>query len=721
MDFLERAKGLLPIHPKFRLFPAVPLSKFPLIKNFSQEATRDLAKLERWNKRWPNANVAISTDPFLVIDVDNKGEKKGSDELFRLELEGKAFPDTLEQRTPTSGAHLFYEADEDSPFGNGVNKIAPGIDYRGKGGYVLGAGSVLENGVYTFANHLPTLRPPEWAKTVCHQAKVSSPLAGRVLPGVDPERAFERARAFMKAAPPAIQGQGGDQHTYNLICQLKDLGVDQLTSFELMGGEWNENNIPPWSLEDLGRKIENAYRYGREPIGVAAAETQFSEVVEPVIPDPISELNKRFAYIAGSKGFVIDEDAIDEDGNRVIDIIPVPLLHQNEAFRTLTYSGRTVPLTKLWISSPKRRTYNNVCFSPEKKPPPGFYNLWRGFRVEPLSKGEAPSEEASRAVDAFLEHAHDNVCVGDKALSRWLIGYFAHLVQKPWQIPRVALAMKGRKGVGKNALIERVGFLLGDSYKLIASRQQMTGTFNSVLENTILLVLDEAFWSGDKQAEGVLKHLITGERHRIERKGLEAYSVKNSLRVVILGNEDWLVPATEDERRYAVFNVGEGRMQDEDFFEAMRLGMEAGGYRYLLRYLLDFDISEIRVTKAPQTSGLLEQKRNSLTPLGQWWDDCLHGGHIVGSDFGDGWPTTISKERLRSAFSRAVKERNISGRLPGPVHFGRELRKYLPSLSPGQHREDGEPVHTYVMPSLEVARFEWSEHMGGNIPWENET
>ncbi|MCU9931097.1 hypothetical protein OFL77_27585, partial [Escherichia coli] len=80
----------------------------------------------------------------------------------------------------------------------------------------------------------------------------------------------------------------------------------------------------------------------------------------------------------------------------------------------------------------------------------------------------------------------------------------------------------------------------------------------------------------------------------------------NITRVAIIGNEDWLVPASFDERRYAVFSVGDGRRQDRDFFHNMRVGMEEGGYAYLLKFLMDFDLSAIDVNEAPQTQGLID-------------------------------------------------------------------------------------------------------------------
>lgn len=715
MDFKLAAMKLLPMHPKIRVFPLIPGTKLPAIKRFSQEATRSPQKIAMWGKLYPTGNVGISTDDFAVIDVDNKEGKNGSDELLRLELEGKTLPDTLEQRTPTGGIHLFYETDE--PIGNKV-EIYKGIDIRGKGGYVVGAGSVLEAGFYTVAAR-PTPQFPLWVREKCHQAKESSPLAGKVLPGVDPERAFERARALLKDADPAIQGQGGDQHTFRLVCELKDLGLDQLTTFELLQ-DWNDDNIPPWSQDDLARKIQNAYQYGREAVGVRAAETQFDAVPEPVKLHPFDVLNKDYAYLIGEGSDHILQETRDENGNFHLKHLDIESFHRSLASYTMSFGEETHPVSRLWMRDKSRRSYQGLCFLPGKDAPKGFYNLWKGFAVEPLGKDEEPTVEMVRSLNAFKEHALLNVCSGEQWLCDWLMGYFAHLVQKPWELPLVALVMKGKKGVGKNALIERVGGLLGKSFAVISNRNQMTGQFNAILENKVMFVLDEAFWSGDKQAEGVLKHLVTGTHHMIERKGKDSYRVKNCLRTVIIGNEEWLVPATEDERRYAVFNVGDGRINDRSFFKNMRLDMEAGGYRYLLRYFLDLDFSKIDVTQAPETSGLVDQKRNSLSPLGQWWDDCLHAGSIAGSDFGEGWPKTVGRARLRTAFERYVKARNISGRLPNAVHFGRNLREYLPSIEGSQQRDEGEHVNVYLMPSLETARFEWSEYLGGDVEWDAE-
>ena len=58
------------------------------------------------------------------------------------------FGDCPMVKTPTGGVHLFF-ADPDGRWRNSVGKIAPGVDTRGVGGYVVAAGS-LRRGVGTY-------------------------------------------------------------------------------------------------------------------------------------------------------------------------------------------------------------------------------------------------------------------------------------------------------------------------------------------------------------------------------------------------------------------------------------------------------------------------------------------------------------------------------------------------------------------------------------------
>jgi hypothetical protein len=146
--------------------------------------------------------------------------------------------------------------------------------------------------------------------------------------------------------------------------------------------------------------------------------------------------------------------------------------------------------------------------------------------------------------------------------------------------------------------------------------------------------------------------------------------------------------------------------------------MEGGGYRLLLRYLLDYALTGSDFNEAPQTSGLLEQKHESLGDVYKWWLDCLTEGQIVGSDIGTGWPEEIETERFRVAFRRYSKDRNIRSRFPDSRAIGKLLKHCAPTMVKHRERRGEELPYLYRLPKLEEARASWEKFIGPKVVWE---
>jgi hypothetical protein len=166
-----------------------------------------------------------------------------------------------------------------------------------------------------------------------------------------------------------------------------------------------------------------------------------------------------------------------------------------------------------------------------------------------------------------------------------------------------------------------------------------------------------------------------------------------------------------------VFGVGDGRKQDTKFFERMRVAMEAGGYRLLLRYLLDFDLAGIDVNVAPATAGLLDQKHSSLEPVKQWWFDCLSQGRITGGAFDGEWPESVDCDAMREAFKRSAADRRISARLPDQTMLGKVFKDVCPAMLRTKKRSSGSTAWVYKVPSLVECRAAWDKFIGQPVDW----
>ena len=104
----------------------------------------------------------------------------------------------------------------------------------------------------------------------------------------------------------------------------------------------------------------------------------------------------------------------------------------------------------------------------------------------------------------------------------------------------------------------------------------------------------------------------------------------------------------------------------------------------------------------------------------QWWYDTLSAGTIAGGDWGGEWPKSIPTNRLRDALRRWVNNRNIKGRLPNDVNFGKILKQMAPSFEKkkvGGRVTDGDTSYAYFKVGLEVLRQEFDRYIGGETPW----
>lgn len=683
-------------------------------------------------------NIGIATDLFcdpstgvkealVVVDVDN------IDTYNRLKTEGKDFRETLVSQTPRGGYHLIYKSR--TPIDQGAGILGEGIDIRSKGGYIVGPGSTIEGKEYRFVNDVEIAECPEWILSVSREKRNSPPIEE-----IPNSVAFKDDQWVSLCGASA--GERADK-SYRNACILKDRGLsfqDAVVQME----KWNEKLCtPPLESHELIHQVRSAYQYSQnKEIGSQTPEVKFKEVSEKAdaevkkeesehserdkdnthkndIDDKIQKFNKHYAYaLEGGSGTILWEHHGD------VERIHVPSFHEYFSDENVEYvsNGRVKreQFTKLWLRHPDCRKYSKVEFLPGEKTTNGTYNLWRGFILPSAGKGKGMD-----GLKAWREHIFENICDQNEAHARWLEGFFAHMIQKPQEKPNIALALHGGRGVGKDSLVDRVGHLLGRHYIMVTDPRYISGQFNGHFEQTLFMVLNEAFWSGDKRLEGTLKHLITGRELVIERKGKEPKICKSYTRFCILGNEKWIVPAAFDERRFAVFNVGDKRKQDIEFFTNMRLDMEKGGYRELYNYLNSFDLGTVNLNIAPQTKGLSEQKIYQSDPISSWWFNCLCMGEILGSynQFSSNWPSEIKCTEMRTFYSNDSKEEGIRSRLGDQQAFGKKLN-FLTNgiLVRKRKRSAGNRVFVYEIPPLAECRKLWEEvtNTKGHNPWDEE-
>lgn len=132
------------------VFPVNPRTKRPLTLHGHLEATTDTDQIRAWWVRWPDALVATPTGQrtgLWVFDVDGElGRKSLCALLARLGLEQPADLTSVMAETPGGGLHLYFRHRAGERPRTRAGDIAPGLDTRGDGGYIIAPGNRLPDG-----------------------------------------------------------------------------------------------------------------------------------------------------------------------------------------------------------------------------------------------------------------------------------------------------------------------------------------------------------------------------------------------------------------------------------------------------------------------------------------------------------------------------------------------------------------------------------------------
>lgn len=182
----------------------------------------------------------------------------------------------------SKGGHYYYR----HPGGKVPNAVRvlddPPVDLRGDGGLIIGPGSRHPSGaMYRLAPgcditnpaDLPVFRR-EWFEGM-EQAKVVE-FQRPVLHFNSPKEKdkYDQAQRYLAKVPGAVQGSGGDVHTYVVACRMVrgfDLSDDEALALMRV---WNLRCTPEWSDAELAAKVKHARAYGQGQFGAMLSDTR---------------------------------------------------------------------------------------------------------------------------------------------------------------------------------------------------------------------------------------------------------------------------------------------------------------------------------------------------------------------------------------------------------------------------------------------------------------
>lgn len=188
----------------------------------------------------------------FVVDLDGEaalewwGEQPGaSDPTYTVET-GR-------------GLQIYWE-DPGFPVRNSAGDLAPDVDIRGDGGFVVGAGSPHRSGkTYTLLADVPPAPAPAWLLEWLRARP--APAAMQEYPGDVDGPELDRRRklyaSYLQTTPPCVQGRAGDQRLFEVVQRgAYDLALPVADVLELVREHFDPRCEPPWG-DELDERVRH--------------------------------------------------------------------------------------------------------------------------------------------------------------------------------------------------------------------------------------------------------------------------------------------------------------------------------------------------------------------------------------------------------------------------------------------------------------------------------
>ncbi len=385
--------------------------------------------------------------------------------------------------------------------------------------------------------------------------------------------------------------------------------------------------------------------------------------------------------------------------------------------------GNSLNAVLAWKRNPKRRTCSGMIFRPSaikvrRSQDGGNYNLWSGFDVKREYVKDWPLGKK------FLNHLFDNICDGNKKSYCYLLSWIADIFQHPERKPGVALVLRSEgRGTGKSKVSEVLNHLIGFHSEKVSNMDHLLGKFNEHLSTSIMIVVEESFWAGNKANAGKLRDMITSPTIRVEIKGGAIMEFESFHRIMMITNNDWAIPANKDERRYFVLDVGEHQKQNRPYFKSMTNDLEKGGYAQLMDFFMTYDYSDVDIGKTPRTKGLEGQIFESMGHEQKFWMNCLVNGSIGSFKINETTTTDVAKKFVYIEYMNYLSGINAKAAAVADNTFGTKIKNICPNIenvktTVQSHLMNKGRTNGYKFPLLGACQKDFEAALNISINWD---
>lgn len=229
-------------------------------------------------------------------------------------------------------------------------------------------------------------------------------------------------------------------------------------------------------------------------------------------------------------------------------------------------------------------------------------------KYEPASA----STDVSPLWDDFWERL-----IPDPTKRREALQWLAHCFQKPWERPSWHLMWPSEPGVGKGYVVEHILHPLLIHTEVAASYDKVMGRFSTMLETSLLVLLDDCKSASDT-TQTKLKSILSEERQYVERKQQQGKMVPSYTRFILASNEARPLYLDPDERRWLVFDRLRHRVDATEtqlFIASLDAWVKSpGALDALYNWFMAYDLTGFNHKRPPESEALRAMVALSVNP-----------------------------------------------------------------------------------------------------------
>lgn len=249
----------------FKVFPCREGHKTPMTANGFHDATSDMLIVRQWWKRWPFANIAIATEGLFVVDVDGASNEWPTDPDMKFDVATAAV-----SVTPSGGRHYVFRQPVGGSFRCSTGVIAPKVDTRADGGYIIVAPSAVNGNRYEWRGDGLDCRPDELAVVPDSVLKAFA----------DGKASKDKSKPRGEPVPSGPIGEGGRNDTLTRIAGgLRRQGMGEAAIAAALHATNAERCVPPLPDSEVDKIAASVARYEPDFATVAVVEDTFGREI----------------------------------------------------------------------------------------------------------------------------------------------------------------------------------------------------------------------------------------------------------------------------------------------------------------------------------------------------------------------------------------------------------------------------------------------------------